>query len=71
MSADVSTMVESPTSAGVSVMIYSHVGWGINYISNHYTLAELSTSLARSPRGVQPRLGTRRHVDLYWVKNVN
>ena len=28
-----------PTSAGVSVIIYSHVSWGINYISNRYTLA--------------------------------
>jgi hypothetical protein len=33
--------------------------------------ASLSTSLARSPRGVQPRIGTRRHVGLYWIKNVN
>ena len=41
MSADVRTMMESPTSAGVSVIIYSHVGWGINYISNHYPLADL------------------------------
>ena len=36
-------------------MIDSHVGWGINYISNRYTLAGWSTSDPAHPEYQQPR----------------